>query len=1183
MKKQQTRIFQKHDTEANWKKNGTNFVPGPGEIIIYDKDEEHSAPRIKIGDGGTKVADLGFLGSGEFNGEASLKISDLENDVGYITKTELVYDTIIHSQEEWDAMTSTENWNGASNILLKCSINIQMGTRDKQGSLKIPLNVCTIDGNHCSIWVFYTDIQPIETYSPRLCLFNIGNFQLVKSKWTHIRTIHHCNLNIIQSSSIQYSTNIVNCSASFGDDGTLVGCDTILLDSDSMERIKNSEYEVLVDCTNVIYEKTKQSEFQNDVNGNIRNGEGTGSIEIGDETNTAMSPNSVAGGKNSVSGIKGYYIKAINFSERKILLDVDVTELRTPPGTPEITTNAILPTVTEDLPYSTGKYIGIINKNHYVFLTTIEAINGNVITYAGNPYSVGFSSFVSNLTESDEYMFFVPEEPEKGIVCFTECGVAFGDAAKAASFALSVGENSVAYIYGLATGKNTIAGFGSVAEGIDTKALALASHTEGYGTKALSHVQHVQGKYNVVDVNNEFAHIVGNGTSDSDRSNAHTVDWDGNAWYAGTIYNGFTDIYVPFATNPAYYINHGEAGLVFVYKNNEDFPGFTKDDKIAISLGSVQYICSINGVWDESDPGNFGRDGQYGIRININDDNEILIPDSSEKYTTYDIVGTKLEGASFYTIEKKKVFNAKDTIVTGIGAPIADEDAVPKRYVDSKKLSEFENDIGLGAGATGKDGKSAYEYAKEGGYTGSEEEFAAKLANEYTINPLHGKKVSFLGDSICAGSSDNGTLGGYGKIIADRNNMSYQNLGKGGATITAETYSSSTGYAKSWLCRMIENMDADADYAIIEGGINDAWQWSDHGNIEIGGITEGYNAELDETTYYGAFESMLKQLVTKFKGKKIGYIAVPKIMSLYDSERNAPNFYHIALECCAKWGVPVCDLNNIIPPTEYLKTLGSEYTTDGTHPTYEGYLKFYCDPIEVWMRTLTTGGSNSAKMVRKAVEEYTKGFNDAIEALRKGKLDNAGISFRKAKLPLADGTTIEIDVLTAVDGTVIVPFVNRVPLSVDTDGNVFGTDYNGDGINDGYLKDTRLSSSGAVKEQAGCTATGFIPVKGGDVIRVYGCDWATALTANNYICAYDKDFVFIGGYATTIGDTLSLTKYGTAICSEYSADDNRNLTITLSSLSDIAYIRVSSKGHSSNNYPSFNSEDMIITVNEEIS
>jgi hypothetical protein len=35
-----------------------------------------------------------------------------------------------------------------------------------------------------------------------------------------------------------------------------------------------------------------------------------------------------------------------------------------------------------------------------------------------------------------------------------------------------------------------------------------------------------------------YAHIVGNGTSEEERSNAHTLDWEGNAWYAGDVYVG---------------------------------------------------------------------------------------------------------------------------------------------------------------------------------------------------------------------------------------------------------------------------------------------------------------------------------------------------------------------------------------------------------------------------------------------------------------------------------------------------------------------------------------------------------------------------------------------------------------------------------------------------------------------
>ena len=85
-----------------------------------------------------------------------------------------------------------------------------------------------------------------------------------------------------------------------------------------------------------------------------------------------------------------------------------------------------------------------------------------------------------------------------------------------------------------AIGKN------SHAEGDNTIASGLNSHTEGYATKASSKDQHVQGICNKEDTENKYAHIVGNGTSASNRSNAHTLDWDGNAWYQGTIKVGGT-------------------------------------------------------------------------------------------------------------------------------------------------------------------------------------------------------------------------------------------------------------------------------------------------------------------------------------------------------------------------------------------------------------------------------------------------------------------------------------------------------------------------------------------------------------------------------------------------------------------------------------------------------------------
>ena len=87
-----------------------------------------------------------------------------------------------------------------------------------------------------------------------------------------------------------------------------------------------------------------------------------------------------------------------------------------------------------------------------------------------------------------------------------------------------------------AEGYNTTAsGMHSHAEGASTTASNLNSHAEGGSTKASSENQHVQGKYNIEDSSGTYAHIVGNGTSDTARSNAHTLDWSGNAWYAGTV------------------------------------------------------------------------------------------------------------------------------------------------------------------------------------------------------------------------------------------------------------------------------------------------------------------------------------------------------------------------------------------------------------------------------------------------------------------------------------------------------------------------------------------------------------------------------------------------------------------------------------------------------------------------
>ena len=104
--------------------------------------------------------------------------------------------------------------------------------------------------------------------------------------------------------------------------------------------------------------------------------------------------------------------------------------------------------------------------------------------------------------------------------------------------------------YSHAEGYATYAGGSAAhAEGFNTRVEAGSdhSHTEGRATTANHKSQHVQGEYNIPDdstaaanARGNYAHIVGNGTSDSARSNAHTLDWSGNAWFAGDVYVGST-------------------------------------------------------------------------------------------------------------------------------------------------------------------------------------------------------------------------------------------------------------------------------------------------------------------------------------------------------------------------------------------------------------------------------------------------------------------------------------------------------------------------------------------------------------------------------------------------------------------------------------------------------------------
>ena len=129
-------------------------------------------------------------------------------------------------------------------------------------------------------------------------------------------------------------------------------------------------------------------------------------------------------------------------------------------------------------------------------------------------------------------------------------------------------------------------------------------------------------------------------------------------------------------------------------------------------------------------------------------------------------------------------------------------------------------------------------------------------------NPLDGKRIAFIGDSISYGTN---WQGGYGKLIGEQYNMNVTNVSKGGATLADNVHWSenSDGY-RPYITDMLDNLEGDYEYIIAEGGLNDFW-----GHSELGEITDGFSGDFDENTMTGGMEKMFFEIRNDFKKEKL--------------------------------------------------------------------------------------------------------------------------------------------------------------------------------------------------------------------------------------------------------------------------------------------------------------------------
>ena len=295
-------------------------------------------------------------------------------------------------------------------------------------------------------------------------------------------------------------------------------------------------------------------------------------------------------------------------------------------------------------------------------------------------------------------------------------------------------------------------GYHAHSEGEFTKAIGDDSHSEGKGTIAKGKFQHVQGRYNVEDTgtNGMYAHIVGNGTDDDKRSNAHTLDWYGNAWFAGEVKVGGTEQYDSAAKTLA---------------KTEDIPvvdgtltqsGQAADAKAVgdrLSTLSEEIVATSE---SKVAAHNTGTDTHSDIRlliqgltdrINALADSDDTTLDQLSEVVAYIKSNRGLIEA--ITTSKVSVADIVNNLTTNVASkPLSAAqgvalkaliDALRNDKLDAAELNNAINTAMAQAKASGEfdgaDGKSAYQYAVDGGYTGTETEFSTKLAQEKFANP----------------------------------------------------------------------------------------------------------------------------------------------------------------------------------------------------------------------------------------------------------------------------------------------------------------------------------------------------------------------------------------------------------------------------------------------------------------
>ena len=145
----------------------------------------------------------------------------------------------------------------------------------------------------------------------------------------------------------------------------------------------------------------------------------------------------------------------------------------------------------------------------------------------------------------------------------------------------------------------------SHAQGLGTRANGYYSNATGAFTVASGQAQTTEGRCNIEDTANKYIHIAGNGTWDNGqtaptRSNAYTLDWNGNGWFAGNISIGADNKQLAteeFVNDAIDNIPEGFSGDYNDLENKPEIPTVTNDltDELKANYDTA-YERSVSGM-----------------------------------------------------------------------------------------------------------------------------------------------------------------------------------------------------------------------------------------------------------------------------------------------------------------------------------------------------------------------------------------------------------------------------------------------------------------------------------------------------------------------------------------------------------------------------------------------------------